>query len=569
MGTIKKYSYKLYAQQILSDKIPACNYVKLACRRFLDDLKSGGKRGLYFDSATADRVIDFFSHLSHIKGEWAGRPILLEPWEQFIIANLFGWKKGKGINAPRRFRTAYISVGRKNGKSSLLAGLGLYFLIADKESGAEIYSAATTRDQAKLIFDLSKEMVRKSDIKKYVTVFKNNLSYERNVSKFEPLSSDFNSLDGLNIHAALIDELHAHKTRDLYDVLLTATSARRQPMLISITTAGYDKHSICWEQQLHTEKVLEQRYEDDTHFGIIYMLDKDESWEDEKNYIKANPNLNISVKLDDLQTKAKNAKETPAQLNAFLRKHMNIWTESVTRWISSDKWDACAFIFDDKELNGRLCYAGLDLSTSIDISALVLVFPPQSESEKYKILCRFWIPEENMHDRVRKDKVPYDVWVRQGYIKATPGNVIDYSFILKQIDDDAKKYNMSKLAFDRWGSTKIMQDLQNMGFEDEKVGHAQRHLIDWGQGFASMSAPTKEIEKMILAKELAHNNNPVLNWMISNVALKTDPAGNIKPDKSVSTDRIDGVVALIMAMGCATKYAENKSIYEEREMVVL
>lgn len=558
--------YLKYAKDIINGKILSCKLVKLACQRFLNDLDNCKKLRIYFDKKEAERVIKFYNFLPHIKGEFAGKPLLLEPWEQFIIANLFGWKRED--TGKRRFRNAFISIGRKNGKSSLIAGIGLYMLFADNEAGAEIYSAATTRDQAKIVFDIAKHMVQRSKLKKYITHFKTNLNIEETASKFEPLSSDYNTLDGLNPHAALIDELHAQK-RDLYDVLTTAIGARSQPLIVSITTAGYDRHSICYEQELYTEKILEGIIQDDSHFGIIYTLDNPEEWEDEKNWIKANPNIGISVDIEDLRSKAKKAKEVPTQLNAFLRKNMNIWTESHTRWISTEKWDACGGQIDRENLKGGLCYGGLDLSTTTDISALVLVFPPIEEKEKYKILCRFWIPSDNMHERVRRDKVPYDVWARQGYIKPTLGNIIDYSFILAQIQQDMKDYDFKELAFDRWGSQKIMTDLQNLGFEEENIKYGQRHLIDFGQGFASMNSPTKELEKMILSKEICHGDNPVLKWMMSNVAIKMDAAGNIKCDKAESTDRIDGIVALIMAIDRATRNKNKQSVYEEREILVI
>lgn len=561
-------NYLNYTNQIISSKIIACKLVKLACQRFLNDLEKGKERGIYFDKKEADRVIDFYKFIPHIKGDFAGKSLLLEPWEQFIIANLFGWKRKN--TGKRRFRNAFISVGRKNGKSSLIAGIGLYMLFADNEAGAEIYSAATTRDQAKIVFDIAKHMVQRSKLKKYITHFKTNLNIEYTASKFEPLSSDYNTLDGLNPHAALIDELHAHKTKDLYDILTTAIGARSQPMVISITTAGYDRHSVCYEQELYTEKVLEGIIKDDTHFGIIYTLDNPEEWENEKNWIKANPNLGISVDFEDLRSKAKKAKEVPTQLNAFLRKHMNIWTESHTRWITTEKWDACGgSAIDIEKLKGRRCYGGLDLSTTTDLSALVLIFPPIEENEKYQVLCRFWIPSDNMHERVRRDKVPYDVWANQGYIKPTPGNIIDYGFILAQIQQDTKDYDFRELAFDRWGSQKIIIDLQNLGFEDESAKHFQHYLIDFGQGFASMNSPTKELEKMVLSQEICHGDNPVLKWMISNIAIKMDAAGNIKPDKSESTDRIDGVVALIMAVDRAIRDKTGQSVYEEREIMVI
>lgn len=540
-----------YCQKVLNDEILSCKWVKLACKRFINDFENPK---IHFDEKVAQDVIDFFKLTPHVKGEWAGQPIILELWQQFIIANIFGWKKQDGT---RRFRTVYLECARKNSKSTMLAVMGLYLMRFDNEPGSEVFSAATTRDQAKVVWDIAQRMVKTSQLRRYITPFKNNLHCEDTGSKFEPLSSDYNSLDGLNIHAGLIDELHAHKTNDLYQVIDTATGSRRQPLIIAITTAGYDRHSVCWNQHAYTEKVLENVINDDTFFGMVYTLDTEDDWEDETCWIKANPNLNISVKLDDLKRKAKKAKEMPSELNSFLRKHMNLWTESVTRWISTDKWNACNFPINENELIGMPCYAGLDLSSTTDITAFVLVFPPDMD-DKYKILCRFFIPSENMRERVRRDRVPYDVWVRQGYIYTTPGNVIDYSFVLHQINEDAQKFDLREIAFDRWGATKIVQDLQELGFErpqDNK--HAARNVIDFGQGFASMNSPTKELEKMILSQEIAHGGNPVLKWMASNVVVKIDPAGNLKPDKGQSTEKIDGIVSLIMAIDRAVRHQED------------
>jgi phage terminase large subunit-like protein len=413
-------------------------------------------------------------------------------------------------------------------------------------------------------------MVKKSRLREMFSVYKNNIHDELSASKFEPLSSDYNSLDGLNIHAALVDELHAHKTRDLYDVLDTGTGARRQPLMISITTAGHDKHSICREQHDYTEKVLDGLIDDDSFWGIIYCIDEEDKddWQNEKIWIKANPNLNVSVKLRDLQDKAKKAAEVATRQNAFLQKHLNIWTESSTRWITADKWDDCSFPVDPEELKGRTCYGGLDLSSTTDTTALVLVFPPEEEGGRFEIIHRCWIPSDNMADRVRRDRVPYDVWARQGLIVATPGNIIDYLFVITQISKDAEDYDFRELAFDRWGSTMMIQNLQDMGFEEEKVKHSQRHLIQFGQGYASMNAPTKELEKMILSKEIAHGGNPVLAWMMANVVIKMDPAGNYKVDKAESVERVDGVVALVMAIDRAVRDT-GESIYEERGVLTI
>lgn len=563
-----KKAYHLYAESVLNGGIIACKWVKLACKRYLNDRKHEAKSDYYFSEDAADLAIQFFRICPHVKGEWAGQTIILEPWQEFIIANIFGWKRR--IDDMRRFRTVYLEVARKNSKSTMLAVIGLYLTEFDNEAGSEVYSAATTRDQAKLVFNIAKQMVHKSRLKEVLIPFQHNIHSDVSGSKFEPLASDYNSLDGLNIHGGIIDELHAHKTGDLYDVIDTATGSRRQPLIVSITTAGSDKHSICWQQHDYTEKVLEGLIEDDRHFGVIYTVDEGDNWQDESVWIKANPNLNVSVKIDDLRQKALKAKEMPSQLNSFLRKHLDIWTESLTRWIPSETWDKCGSKVKELELKGRTGYGGLDLSSTRDITAWVVVFPPDREGEPYIILPRFFIPEDNIADRVRRDRVPYDVWVRQGYIQTTPGNVLDYGFILHQIDEDAQTFDLMELAFDRWGATKVVQDLQEMGFDNPKDNkHANRKLIDFGQGYASMSPPTKELEKLVLSQDIAHGNNPVLAWMMSNVVIREDPAGNIKVDKGKSTERVDGVVATIMALDRALRNEGESSVYETQGIMTL
>uniref|UniRef100_A0A6M3J762 Putative terminase n=1 Tax=viral metagenome TaxID=1070528 RepID=A0A6M3J762_9ZZZZ len=586
----------IYAKSVINGDIVTNKWVKLACKRYLSDLENADKLGIYFDDKAATRAVKFFSCLKHSKGEWAGTEFKLELWQEFIIWNLFGWKRVD--NGFRRFRTAYLEVSRKNGKTTLVAGLGLYLFIADNEPGAEIYSAATKKEQAQISHSEAMRMVNYSPmLKSKIGVYRNNLHCTKTNSKFEPLGADADTTDGLNISGAIVDELHAHKTRDLFDRIVTATGSRRQPLIVSITTAGFDKHSVCWEQHAYTERILEGTVQDESFFGIIYSIDKDDSWEDETVWIKANPNLNISVKADDLRRKAKRAKEIPSEVNTFMRMHMDIWTESVTRWISVDRWDACnQYPIYETNYTGRTCYGGLDLSTNIDISALVLVFPPENyypdkyeplliekgdkrfkdpvkrednyvnslmEVSRYEgcfdVLCRFFIPGDNIADRVRRDRVNYDVWVRQGLIIATPGNVIDYSFILNQIDKDAQQFDLKEIAFDRWGATKIIQDIQDMGFEKPTGSFVtERHLIDFGQGFASMSAPTKELEKLILGKRLNHGGNPILKWMASNVVVKIDPAGNVKIDKGQSVERVDGIVALVMAISRAVLHKESE-----------
>ena len=541
-----------YIQDVLDRKITVCKWVRLCVERHAKDLKEGSKRGLFFDNEAAQHTIDFFSFLKHSKGEWAGRIFDLEPWQQFIIWMLFGWKRKDGN---RRFRIAYIEVGRKNGKSTMLAGIGLYLFFADGEPGAEVYTAATKRDQARITHSEATRMVKKSpSLRKRISIFKDNLSMEEGAAKFEPLGRDSDSMDGLNIQAAIIDELHAHKTRDVWDVIETATGSRRQPMILTSTTAGFNRQTICYEQHSYTEKILEGVIKDDTYFGIIFTVDEGDNWEDESCWIKANPNLGVCVKVDDLRRKAQKAKEMPSALNAFLRLHLDTWTQAETRWLPIDRWNECGFSVDADGLRGRRCYGGLDLSSTIDITAFLLVFPPEKEGDKYQALCRFWVPQDNITVRSRRDRVPYEAWLREGYISATPGAAIDYNFIISQIDEDARNYDLQEIAFDRWGASRVYQQLEDMGMT----------VIQFGQGYKSMNPPAKELEKMILTKEIAHGGNPVLTWMASNVVIKHDPADMIKPDKSKSIEKIDGITALLMALDRATKH-EGPSVYDDRE----
>lgn len=546
-----------YIEDVLTERQVACKWVRLAIERHLRDLSIGVERGLYFDEQTARQAVAFFSLLKHSKGEWAGRPLHLEPWQQFVIASLFGWRQEDGT---RRFRTSYLECGRKNGKSTMAAGIGLYLMLADGEPGAEIYSVATKRDQARISHSEATRMAKSSPaIRREVGIFRDNIHIVDTASKFEPLGADADTLDGLNVHGALVDEVHAHKTRAVWDAIETATGSRRQPLMFAITTAGYDRESLCFQQHEYTEKILDGVIEDDSWFGVIYTLDEgeDDDWENEALWVKANPNLEVSKKLDDMRRKAARAREMPSALNAFLRLELDMWTQVETKWINLEHWRACGQAVDADGLRGRTCYAGLDLSSNIDISAFLLVFPPQADGDDYQVLARFWIPEEAMIERSRRDRVPYDVWVRQGFITATPGNVIDYAWILHQIDQDAQAYDINELAFDRWGATKIQTELMERGGED--------WLIQFGQGYVSMNPPMRELERLTLEHKLAHGNNPVLTWMANNLVVRTDPAGNIKPDKAKSIEKIDGMVALVMALDRTLRHEPPKrSVYEER-----
>lgn len=547
-----------YMAGVLDGSIPAGTYVRKAVERHVRDLETGEARGLYFDEEAGQRVIDFFAFLKHSKGEWAGQTFELSPWQQFLLWVLFGWKRADGT---RRFRAALAAIARKNGKSTLAAGIGLYLFAADGEPGAEVYTAATKRDQAKIVFAEAKRMVERSpSLRRKIGTYVANLNIPGTASKFEPLGADEDTMDGLNVHAAIIDELHAHKGRGVWDVLETATGARRQPMQFAITTAGFDRQSICWELWEYSIKILDGVIEDDSFFAFIAAADKDDEWTDPVTWAKANPNLGVSVKMDDLQRKCEKAKNIPAAQNSFKRLHLNLWTQQSVRWLDIAAWDACGAPVNPSEFSGWDCYAGLDLASTTDIAALALVFPDDEDyADEYSVLPFFWIPADNILERVKKDRVPYDVWVQQGYITATPGNVIDYKAITAKLDELAQIYDIKELGFDRWGATQLVQELQDKGL----------NVIPIGQGFAGMTAATKELQKLVLSKKIRHGGNPVLRWMADNMVVKQDPAGNLKPDKEKSTEKIDGMVATIMGLDRATRRSVATSVYDERGILVL
>jgi len=559
VGEFKLHPAEQYITNVIDGTQVACRWIRLMCERHRRDLADGGQRGLWFDASAAQHAIDFFRFLRHSKGEWAGLIIQLEPWQQAVTWILLGWYRA---DRTRRFRTGYLEVARKNGKSTWLSGIGLYMLIADGEPGAEIYSAATKKDQAKIMHAEATRMVRASPfLRQRIRVFRDNLHIPNTASKFEPLGRDADSLDGLNVHAALVDELHAHRTSEVWDVLETATGARRQPLVFAITTAGFNQDSFCFQQREYVLKVLDGIVEDDSFFGCVFTLDEGDDWSDERNWVKSNPNLGVSVKLDDLRRKAIRARELPSALTNFLTKHLNIWTNAAALWIHPDKWKACTDVIDEAALAGRLCYGGLDLSNNLDLTAFVLLFPPTPEDDRWIILPRFWVPEATMYERSRNDRVPYDAWVRQGFLTAIPGEVIDYEWIYDQIDRDAQTYNIAEIGFDRWGAAEVYQRVEKMGLV----------MVQVGQGFASMSAPMKEPEKLIVSRRLNHGGHPVLAWNAHNLVAQRDPAGNIKPDKRRSREKIDGMVALIMGLDRGTRHdpESERSIYEERGILTI
>lgn len=494
----------------------------------------------WFDERAALAATRFFERvIRHTKGRWAGEPFTLQPWQSDqVIRPLFGWKRADGS---RRFRRAYIEIPRKQGKSTISSGIALLLLLADGEAGAEIYSAAADRSQAAIVFEQAKQFVEGSPLlSKELRVYRNHISAPRTNSVYRVLSADAFTKHGLNAHGIVFDELHAQPNRELWDVLATSMGARQQPLMVAITTAGYDRNSICWEQHEHARRVIENPGFDPEYFGFIAAAEEGDDWTNPATWAKANPSLGVTVTEEYLAGECARALASPAYQNTFRRLYLNQWTQQENRWIDMTAWDACNDALPD--LAGRRCYGGLDLASTTDIAALVLCFPPMEEDEPTRLLPFFWVPAENITDRERRDRAPYSTWARQGYMTATPGNVIDYGYIRNQINELAERYDLREIAIDPWNATQVSIDLQDDGIS----------VIEMRQGFASMSAPTKEMLRLVLAKRLAHGGNPVLRWMADNVAARQDPAGNVKMDKAKSSGRIDGMVAAVMAIARAT-----------------
>jgi len=555
MTTTKKYPAESYAEQVRDGRILVCEYVRLAVCRYYADLDRALEHGWHFDRRAALRAIGFIERLKHTKGEWAGRRFRLEPWQHFVLWNIFGWKNADGT---RRFRYAYIEIARKNGKTALSAGVGLYMLFADGESRPEVYSAATVKDQAKICFADAVEIVRATDLKHYLTSFRNSIVYEARGGTMKPLSSDYGTHDGLNPSCGIIDEFHAHRDSGMFDVIKSAFGARRQPLMFIITTAGFNKSGVCYAYRENVIKVLREVNEDDTLFGIIYTLDTNEEWDDPRMWIKSNPNLGVSLSADYLADQVRDARNRPEAVRNVMTKNLNLWVDAERTWILDDAWQKCVGTISPDELRGCACWGGLDLSNISDITAYVLLF---HENDRFQLMPYFWIPEEKMLEKIRRENINYDRWVADGYVTVTPGNVIDYDFVKADILRRTAEYDLRSSAYDRWNASQTIIDLQNEGMT----------CNPFGQGYGSMSAPTREFEKLVLTGRIEHFGNPVLRWMLASTVVKSDPAGNIKPDKERSTQKIDGIVASIMALGewMTAQAADERNPYENRGLLTL
>lgn len=546
-----------YALDVVAGRVVAGDLLRRACERHIADLGSAHERGITFDRAAAQKAIDFFPLLRHYKGEWGpqpgkplGDPIVLEPWQQFVIGSVFGWKRSDGT---RRFRRAYLEVAKKNGKTLMAAGIAVLLAFFDDEPGAEVYSIATKRDQAKLVWLDGKRMVERNPaLRRRIKTYALSLANERTASFFRPLGRDSGeSEQGVNPHGYIVDELHVLEDRESIDNVETAASSRRQPLGVYITTAGVKRESVWADERADAVAVLEGRATDDSVFAVIYTLDEGDDPFDESVWAKANPNLGVSAKIDYLREQSAKAQRSPAALARFLRFLVNVPTAVHTRALSIDEWDANGA--EPEVPDGAVAYAGLDLASVRDLTALVLLFRTpdpdakeahgcvdQSECRHYwhDVVCRFWCPEEGIRERSRRDRVPYEDWVRDGYLIATPGNVTDYSWIRREVSDLASQYEIAEIGFDRWNATQLVTELMADGASC--VAILQSH--------AGLGPAWRELEKIILDHRMRHGGHPILRWMAGNVEVETDSSGNQKPSKRLSTERIDGMVALDMAL---------------------
>lgn len=537
---------------------------------------------MYFDQTKADRAINFIKSLKHTKGKWRGVPFTMMDWQEQAIADIFGTMRDAGY---RQYNTAYLEISKKQGKSELGAGIALQGLCADDEWAAEVYGCAADRMQASIIFDVAVDMVdQNATLKKHIkpVLSQKRLVYLPTRSFYQVLSAEAFSKHGLNISRVIFDELHAQPNRDLYDVMTDGSGdARLQPLFFVITTAGDDpdRGSIGWEVHKLAEEILLGAKEDPTFYAMIYGLDRDnkriwtgrqyetiaENIEDEEVWKKVwsnpviwgkvNPSLGHTVPMEKVVDQFTRADGNPVKEKNFRWLRLNSWEKLKTgKWLSLDFWNLCKDGVDIERLKGRPCYGGLDLSSKIDMTAFVLLFPPDDINKKWIVLPRFWLPEDRIRERVEEDKVKYDVWAQQGYLKTTPGNVIDYAFIEKEIIDLRDMFDIQEIGYDPWNAMQTAIKLQDEGIT----------MLEVRQGFKTMSPAMKEIEQLVRGKKLIHGGHPVLSWNVGNVQVKIDENENIRPVKGKGIERIDGIVALINAMARAIVYENKSSVYETR-----
>lgn len=519
--------------------------------------------GSTYDQRKADFAVAFIQALRHTKGRWAGQPFKLLGWQEQIVRDLFGTIKPDGY---RQFTTAYVEIPKKQGKSELAAAIALLLTCGDGEQAAEVYGCAAGRQQASIVFEVAADMIRQSPaLSKRVKILSSQkrIIYKPTNSFYQVLSAEAYSKHGFNISGVVFDELHTQPNRALFDVMTKGSGdARTQPLYFLITTAGTDTHSICYEQHQKAQDILAGKKHDPTFYPVIYGADLEDDWTDEAVWAKANPSLGVTVPIEKVRAACNSARQNPAEENTFRQLRLNQWVKQSVRWMPMHVWNQNNDPVDLVELEGRPCYGGLDMASTTDITAFVLVFPPYGSDEKYRVAPWFWIPEDNLPLRVARDHVPYDLWQQQGYLETTEGNVVHYAHIEALIEQLGEGFDIREIAFDRWGAVQMSQNLEGMGFT----------VVPFGQGFKDMSPPSKELMKLALEGRLAHGGHPVLAWMVDNIHVRQDPAGNIKPDKQKSTEKIDGVVATIMALDRAIRGGSNDagtSVYDSRGLLVL
>jgi phage terminase large subunit-like protein len=528
-----------YARAVVDGDQIACELTRLACERHLRDLERAESDPAWpyrFDLVRAERPCLLIECLPHVKGKWRTATIELEDWQCWFVTTVFGWvHRETGL---RRFRTAYLEVARKNAKSALASGIATYMLGPDGEDGAEVYSAATTGDQARIVFDSSKAQLRKSpDVAAElgITVGEHAIFVRDTASTYKALNAEASTQDGLNVHCAVVDELHAHKSRDLWDVLETATGARDQSLILAITTAGTDRSGICYEQRDYVCKLLKRAIEDESYFGVIYTIDDEDDWTDESNWVKANPNLGVSVKVEDLRNKCRKAMQTPSAVGNFLTKHLNRWVNADSAWMDMRAWDRCANPgLDIAEFSGADCWEGLDLASKVDIASRVVIFERPSDGK----ICAFdthWLPERAVEESKNSQ---YEGWARRGLLRVTDGEVTDFDAIEEALREDAKAFNLQAVGFDPYQATQLAGHLLDDGLP----------MVEVKPTVLAFSEPMKTLEAWVLAGKFEHNGSPVLTWMVSNVVCHRDAKDNIYPRKERVENKIDGVVALLTAV---------------------
>lgn len=572
-----------YAQSVVDGSEIAGFLVRLACKRHLRDLENGFKRHLRFDVHAANKAIKFFRFLRHYKSEWKGKPFILAPFQAFIVGSIFGWKRfygqcpkcqswesvepnstkiwckvcepvKKNLIQPsftgwfRRFTLAYIEIARKNGKSMLAAGIVLLMTFFDDEPAAEGYTAATKRDQAAIVFDRAKALVETSpSLRRRITVQTHAL-INSEYSILKALSRDASTMDGLDLQVVSVDEFHAHKSRDMIDVLETATGSRRQSLILIVTTAGDDIESVCWEYHEDATDMLEQVIDNDRLFAYIATIDKGDDWWDSDNWRKANPNLGVSPKFKTLKEGCDAALSSPRKQNNFRRKNINQWVEQTERWLSVEDWNACevpGLTFAD--MIGYKCYGAFDLASTSDLTSFSAVYPPQKDLDRWIMLNKFWLPEDTI--KHSGNRSPYRNWLAEGYLMATPGNVLDYAFIKEDFYKFVDEQDLISVAIDRWNATQLIGELDLEGID----------VMPFGQGYQSMSPASKYFERLLIGHKIAHDGNLVMKANIKNVSVTRDPTDAIKPVKGgARSKKIDGVVAGIMAIGAARLPMKDK-----------